>query len=65
MSDAGLERARQEAMAWWVRLDTTSITNQALQAFADWRRRPDNEAAYEQVEREAKARAAKMRQDRG
>jgi ferric-dicitrate binding protein FerR (iron transport regulator) len=61
MSDAGLERARQEAMAWRVRLDTTSITNGALQAFAAWRRRPENEAAYKQVEREAKARAAKIR----
>ncbi|MDB5468315.1 MAG: hypothetical protein JWQ46_3077 [Phenylobacterium sp.] len=59
MSDAGL--ARLEAMAWRVRLDTTSITHEAVRAFFAWRRRPENDAAYTQLEREAKARAAKIR----
>jgi ferric-dicitrate binding protein FerR (iron transport regulator) len=61
MPDAGFERARLEAMAWWVRLDTTTITDEALQAFFDWRRRPENDAAYKQLEAEAGARAAKIR----
>jgi ferric-dicitrate binding protein FerR (iron transport regulator) len=46
-------QARIEALGWYLTLDTTMISNAALEAFSVWRRDPTNRAAYEAVEDEA------------
>lgn len=55
------QRARREALAWWIRLSEDGITHERLSNFAAWRAKPGNVAAYRQVEREAKERAARVR----
>ena len=53
-------QAHRDALAWYIRLDTTHISNERLYAFFDWRRDPINRRAYEALEDETKARAAKI-----
>lgn len=43
-------RARHEAAAWFARLKRRAVTTDSLRAFRDWRRVPDNAAAYQSVE---------------
>lgn len=43
-------RAQAEAADWFTRLSRRSVTTQSLREFRDWRRAPQNRAAYEKVE---------------
>ncbi|WP_165842893.1 FecR family protein [Phenylobacterium deserti] len=42
--------AREEAAAWFARLNNRAVSVEALQDFHAWRRRPGNRRAYEAVE---------------
>ena len=53
-------QARRDALAWYIRLSNTTITTARLVAFDDWQRDPLNAAAYQRLEDETKARAAKI-----
>lgn len=53
-------RAKREALAWWIRLSERSVTTDAIDSFFAWRRKPNNDAAYRAVEREAKERASRI-----
>lgn len=44
------DRAEREAAEWFARLNTLSVSSQALQDFQDWRRTPANDAAFERME---------------
>jgi transmembrane sensor len=44
------EQAEREAADWFAKLNTLSITTNALERFQDWRRVPANDAAYERME---------------
>jgi len=52
MSDPGRRepKAAEEAAAWFARLGRRSISTDDLRAFRDWRRRPQNDAAYSELE---------------
>lgn len=45
------ETAREEAAKWLQRLNSRSITSEEIEQFYAWRRRPENGAAYSDVER--------------
>jgi transmembrane sensor len=45
-----LSRAQREAADWFSRLMDTRIENEELEAFAAWRRDPDNLAAYNRID---------------
>lgn len=44
------EIRRQEAAAWFARLNQRKVTTQDVTAFSQWRRTPGNAAAYERME---------------
>jgi transmembrane sensor len=50
MRDATAKRADTEAAAWFARLSKLSVTTDSLREFREWKRDPDNAAAYAAVE---------------
>lgn len=47
-------QARIEAMVWFATLGLRSVTNDQVREFFRWRRDPANNAAYEELELEAR-----------
>lgn len=56
------DRARQEAADWFARLNSRTITTDALREFRDWRADPDHARAYAELEALWKA-AGKLNAD--
>lgn len=50
MTRAEGEEAEREAAEWLARLQNRSISTAELAQFAEWRRNPDNDAAYERAQ---------------
>ena len=51
MAGADKMSPREEAAAWFARLNQRRVSSEDILAFADWRRIPQNAAAYAEVER--------------
>lgn len=47
-------KARMEAMVWFAALGLRSVTNDQVRDFFQWRKDPANNAAYEELEQEAR-----------
>lgn len=50
MVDDDLENRRKEAADWFALLSQRRVANSDVMAFAEWRRKPGNAAAYERIE---------------
>lgn len=50
MVDEDLENRRKEAADWFALLSQRRVANSDVMAFAEWRRKPGNAAAYERIE---------------
>lgn len=51
MVDTEDEKRRQEAAAWFSRLNQRRVSSEDIHAFAEWRRAPENAEAYARAER--------------
>ena len=53
-------QARRDALAWYIRLDTTRISYARLRAFFEWSKDPVNRASYDKLSEDIRTRASKI-----